>query len=341
MKKKNLTCSLLVILASIAMMASALLNYIVVDMSGIIEAIPDFIKDNLDLEMVGEYAKFSEGRLTVSFWRLVHGLIDAKQALDSASLSGSIIVQLLFLVLIPFGFVFLGFLIGFVRKAGGFIANIVFAVLGIAYMIISMFVVVPETLYSKIPGPLQKILGDTIAQKTIRNMFRKGLGLSYWTLLLGFLIIIVVSIIGLILSRQTAKEPRTTASAAATPTRTGGHMTDDGFVREKMQAVRGAQPGAVFCFGELKGAVIPLDDGKWLNIGEDPLKCGVVVRGQDISPVHCSINYLPGLGCYNVVDHSETGTYLDGMRLTHGEVRNVPRGSRLCLGSAANEIDLT
>lgn len=90
--------------------------------------------------------------------------------------------------------------------------------------------------------------------------------------------------------------------------------------------------------GEFAGANIPLE-GNALIIGTDASRCNLVIRGQQIAPVHLKVEYRGGM--FSVVDYSESGTFnLQGGQLPKNQPVSLASGTYLQLGTGGDIFSL-
>lgn len=115
-----------------------------------------------------------------------------------------------------------------------------------------------------------------------------------------------------------------------------------GFSVTKSLAMNSAKNGAIIgTKGFLLGKIIRFDNDKLITLGRDASQCDVVLKGDKISRVHCSIRYNSKTKDYSVQDHSKNGTFVDGKyRLQKGTLVNVKVGSLIWIGNDENEIRL-
>lgn len=91
--------------------------------------------------------------------------------------------------------------------------------------------------------------------------------------------------------------------------------------------------------GAYLGACIPIKPGDSLIMGRDIQHCNLVLEGDDISRIHCSISVDSKGQYYYVTDHSRNGTWLNvsDRLVKEAAVRCVP-GTLLSLGSGNNRF---
>jgi pSer/pThr/pTyr-binding forkhead associated (FHA) protein len=98
-----------------------------------------------------------------------------------------------------------------------------------------------------------------------------------------------------------------------------------------IQEIRAGQYGRVWY---LQGRTVTIGSGQEANISlNDP--------SGYLSRIHCSIRFNPSTGFYEVLDQSNSGTWvMNGGQLQPGVYSSVRRGSVLSLGSTAQQFRL-
>ena len=89
--------------------------------------------------------------------------------------------------------------------------------------------------------------------------------------------------------------------------------------------------------GFMKDRLFPLPDNA-ICIGTDPSRCAVVYSKStvEIAPLHCQI--VPQDDDWLLIDFSETGTWLNGKRLNHGQPSSLKDGDVFYLGNQENSF---
>ena len=99
-----------------------------------------------------------------------------------------------------------------------------------------------------------------------------------------------------------------------------------------------------FISGEYAGAVIEIGAGDEVTLGRNQNMCQLVFSEQDISRVHCVIQYVatsPSEAYYYVTDYSSYGTIMnDSIRLRKEARTKCPIGTKLTLGNGTNSFTL-
>lgn len=99
-----------------------------------------------------------------------------------------------------------------------------------------------------------------------------------------------------------------------------------------------------FISGEYAGAVIQIGAGDEITLGRNQNMCQLVFSEQDISRVHCVIQYVAvsqNEGYYYVTDYSSYGTVMnDSIRLRKEARTKCPIGTKLTLGNGTNAFTL-
>lgn len=93
--------------------------------------------------------------------------------------------------------------------------------------------------------------------------------------------------------------------------------------------------------GSLAGQVIELKPGQLLKIGRSASEVAVILDGEKISRVHCSVQYNGKQFGYTVTDLSRNGVFVDGKCILYSVPTYVPSGSILSLADGANKFQLT
>ena len=108
--------------------------------------------------------------------------------------------------------------------------------------------------------------------------------------------------------------------------------------QRSLSSERGTLIGLV---GSLAGQTIALKPGQLLRIGRNASEASVIVEGEKISRVHCSVQYNGKQLGYTVTDLSRNGVLVDGKHILYNEPTYVPSGSILSLADGANKFQLT
>ena len=99
-----------------------------------------------------------------------------------------------------------------------------------------------------------------------------------------------------------------------------------------------------FISGEYAGAVVEIGAGDEISLGRNQNMCQLVFCEQDISRVHCVIQYVrtsQNEAYYYVTDHSRYGTIMnDSIRLRKEVRTRCPIGTKLTLGNGTNSVTL-
>lgn len=99
--------------------------------------------------------------------------------------------------------------------------------------------------------------------------------------------------------------------------------------------------GKVICTeGAAKGQGCRLPEENKLLIGANPGQCSMVITGQYVSGLHCSVRYNAQRNTYIVKDHSSNGTYVNGLKLPKETEMEYPAGTTLVLADGSNKITL-
>ena len=106
-------------------------------------------------------------------------------------------------------------------------------------------------------------------------------------------------------------------------------------------APKAQQMGQVRCTKGIavgQGFMLPQD--RKVIIGKSPQSANLVINNQNVSNIHCSIRYNPGMNTYIIKDHSMNGTFVNGVRLQKDAAIEYPAGTILSLADGSNEITL-
>lgn len=95
------------------------------------------------------------------------------------------------------------------------------------------------------------------------------------------------------------------------------------------------------CLGGMyEGVEFPLEPDDFVMIGRNPSKANIVIPDETVSGFHCQVRYSVDDGCYQVVDFSSFGTFVNGDRLVKNELTNCPVGSVVQLAESENRFCL-
>lgn len=91
--------------------------------------------------------------------------------------------------------------------------------------------------------------------------------------------------------------------------------------------------------GSFTGARVPLQPGEEILIGSDASRCGLVISGSQVAPVHVKISFNGRE--FVATDYSEAGTYnLQRGRLPGGQPVRLPSGTYLQIGTSGDIFSL-
>lgn len=88
------------------------------------------------------------------------------------------------------------------------------------------------------------------------------------------------------------------------------------------------------------GQKIPLRPGEKIRLGRDAAKVSVVVTGDRVSRVHCTVQYYGEKLGYSIEDRSRNGVLLNGKRLRPGQPAYAAPGSVFALADGGNKFQL-
>ncbi len=93
--------------------------------------------------------------------------------------------------------------------------------------------------------------------------------------------------------------------------------------------------------GYLVGKIIRLRKNQRVLLGRDASQCDILLKGDMVSRVHCSIQYNGQTHAYSVCDLSTNGILVDKKyMLEKRKETQIPSGSQLYIGSEDNIICL-
>lgn len=93
--------------------------------------------------------------------------------------------------------------------------------------------------------------------------------------------------------------------------------------------------------GHLIGKIIRLRPNQRVLLGRDAAQCDILIKGDMVSRVHCSIQYNGKNRQYTVCDLSSNGILVNQKyMLEKRKETQVPSGSKLYIGSEDNIICL-
>lgn len=92
--------------------------------------------------------------------------------------------------------------------------------------------------------------------------------------------------------------------------------------------------------GEYMGAVIPMAPDEFMMVGRDPATANIVLSGSGVSSFHCQLRYDVDRGCFQVVDFSTYGTYVNGYKLEKNVLTNCSSESVIQIANSGNRFRL-
>lgn len=93
--------------------------------------------------------------------------------------------------------------------------------------------------------------------------------------------------------------------------------------------------------GSSLGAIFRIRDDQEIVLGRNPMQCDLVIAGERISRKHCSVMFRSENQCYQIIDFSSNGSFLqDHTRLKKGQPYELPSGTEILLGDTKNIIKL-
>lgn len=92
--------------------------------------------------------------------------------------------------------------------------------------------------------------------------------------------------------------------------------------------------------GEYRGAEIPITVDEFVMIGRDPTHANLVLNSAGISSLHCQIRYSVNDRCFQVIDFSTFGTYINEQKIEKNVVCNCSPGSVVRFADSGNRFQL-
>lgn len=90
--------------------------------------------------------------------------------------------------------------------------------------------------------------------------------------------------------------------------------------------------------GEYAKIEFALEPDDFMMLGRNPNSANIVFTDQAVSGLHCQVRYSVDDRCFQVVDFSSYGTYVNGRKLNKNELTNCPEGSVLQLAGSENRF---
>lgn len=103
------------------------------------------------------------------------------------------------------------------------------------------------------------------------------------------------------------------------------------------QPVQGGLQGLTGCCA---GQRIPLRSGEKIRLGRDAERVSVVVTGEKVSRVHCTVQYYGERLGYSIEDRSRNGVLLNGQKIRRGQPTYARSGAVVALADGANKFQL-
>ena len=92
--------------------------------------------------------------------------------------------------------------------------------------------------------------------------------------------------------------------------------------------------------GAYAGSKIPIGVNQTIVLGRDASSVALVIEGEKISRIHCSIQYSGKRLGYHVTDHSRNGVFVNGVRIPYDVPTYASAGSIVALADGANKFQL-
>lgn len=90
--------------------------------------------------------------------------------------------------------------------------------------------------------------------------------------------------------------------------------------------------------GEYEGVEFALEPDDFMMLGRNPTKANIVLSDLRISGFHCQVRYSVDDRCFQVVDFSSYGTFVNGQRLEKNNLEDFPAGSVLQLAGSEEQF---
>ena len=92
--------------------------------------------------------------------------------------------------------------------------------------------------------------------------------------------------------------------------------------------------------GSLAGRSFELIPGRSVELGRNPAEVSLIVRGEKISRIHCTVQYNGKDLGFNITDHSRNGVFVNGVRIPYNVPTYVSGKSIVALADGANKFQL-
>ena len=77
-----------------------------------------------------------------------------------------------------------------------------------------------------------------------------------------------------------------------------------------------------------------------MELGRNPAEVSLIVRGEKISRIHCTVQYNGKDLGFNVTDHSRNGVFVNGVRIPYNVPTYVSGKSIVALADGAYKFQL-
>lgn len=231
------------------------------------------------------------------------------------------------------------FAASWMKGKAAYILNAVLGVLGAVSGFVFNRVLIPSGIEKIVNRMIDSSIAgevlDLFNQSSLTDVFASEAGKAYVrSLTVGFyaslglmVLIVVVSIVGAVLCKETSVPVRGQDPVTVRRSNGGG------------MAVMQKQPGITGISGVFKGASIPLQRGEELVIGRDASQCSLIIEATPVSRKHCTISYDHLTGQYRVTDYSSNGTYINSTRrIMRNQPALVKSGEVISIGNDENSF---
>ncbi len=321
MNKKTLVSMIATAVAAALMTVGILLEYLVIDFGKIAEKM-----DLPNFDFAGSVIGFFSGRdnaVTMSGSVLLRNLVNGSKdsltdGLDKLFTSGAVIVG------IPYIICLVILILAFVRKLWSYILTLVLCAAGEVLVIPGVFFFLPKVIHSGV----HPFGVDVLPEKVVREVIWEGIGPAWWIMAAGFLLLVILTVIGITGLSAKPVQAGGSGGADSTPDRQAASYPVEG------------ECGFICEFGPYNGVMIPLSGNAPVIIGSDASRAQLVLTEAGIEPIHCEIRWNQVLSAYEIRDFSESGVYVMGNKVGRGVSSGANHGDVLFLGDRNRRIYL-
>ena len=336
MKGKKWIVSGIMIAICLAILGCMFLGYLSVDLTSVIkDSIPFSNRLNILEDLFGGL----HGKLEMSGFEIIKTLFSKPANLDSSG--GKLLFWIRMFVLIPYIAVLLVFIFSFFRRTWSYITTLVLSTGSLIFSLVFLIFSLPGAIskqisdtvsnvteslteQSSLPGVIQSgiaILSETVndsVDKTvsagqIRSLLFKGVGPGWIVTIIGLVLLIALSVIGIVLCVKSKSR---------------GHIPESI-----------SEPSMIFLFGEFRNTPIPLSVDDSVVIGSDPAFSHIILNDNGIEGRHIEIGYNEARDKYWFRVFGQATVSFNGKKYS-GQDKHYVDGGILDLGGN-NRIRLT